>query len=413
MPPQPPPALEFPPLMIRALFVLSLSYCVYANEIRVDKAAADATGNPTISIKSSGNADVDRAVSDAILYADWFTPGAGGSTYALAVEYSATGQHDLVFRLSGGGKQLFAFRKNAATEVALKHVVHAAVDELITRTFPDAKAGPCHAKLAYVKERAGVKEIWLADFDGAGPRQLTYNQHLSVEPEWGPQGQFLTYTSYSLIANQVRLVDTSTMQQRTLSSERGLNSNASLSNSGKYAALCLSLNGEVDIYARGVVQDGKKRLTQNSKIVDTSPCWSPDDRLICFVSDRSGMRPTLYVMSANGGPAEKIMVDTNEAVSPDWCPLTNRICFAQRRGRSYRIGFVDMNLPRKQRVVEYAHDDVGGDWEEPTWAADGRHIVCARTVGGRTALFMLDTKFRTVRALKNFEGNDSLPALSP
>ena len=53
-----------------------------------------------------------------------------------------------------------------------------------------------------------------------------------------------------------------------------------------------------------------------------------------------------------------------------------------------------------------------GDWESPSWAADGRHIVCSRTLNGQKSLYLLDSYYKKKIALKNYEGNDSLPDFS-
>ena len=46
------------------------------------------------------------------------------------------------------------------------------------------------------------------------------------------------------------------------------------------------------------------RLT-DTPAIDTSPCYSPDGRFICFESDRGGTQQ-IYVMPATGGPAQRI-----------------------------------------------------------------------------------------------------------
>lgn len=411
LPPFSPHSHPDPSHMIRCCLLLCFALALHADNITIQKSAGSETGNPTLSLRFDGPQEVSAELQQALQFCGWFKLVPGDAVYDLQVSYRKAHQQQLEVRLHSAGNQLFGFRNEAQLSVASKELVFAGVDEVIKRQF--RVPGPCSAKLAYVKQLKSAKEIWLADFHGGSPQQLTYNGHLSVEPEWGPNGRFLTYTNYGMIGNEVRLIDTHAMTHRSISAEKGLNSNAAISNSGKYFALCMSADDEVEVYVKPISGKGRKRITKNAKIVDTSPCWSPDDRELCFVSDRAQVRPTLYVAPANGGTAERVLVDVIEAVSPDWCRVSNRICFALRRRGGYRIAYVDMSVPRKSREIQYAHELIPGDWEEPTWSRDGRHIVCARSHDGQRALYLLDTKFKTATPLQNFTGSDSLPAYSP
>ncbi|WP_062236180.1 alpha/beta hydrolase family protein [Fictibacillus sp. FJAT-27399] len=52
---------------------------------------------------------------------------------------------------------------------------------------------------------------------------------------------------------------------------------------------------------------------------DTSPRWSPDGKLLSFVSDRSG-KNQIWLISAEGGEAEQLTSNEGSASSPVWSP---------------------------------------------------------------------------------------------
>jgi TolB protein len=67
--------------------------------------------------------------------------------------------------------------------------------------------GVARTKLAFVSDRnsvrvAGtvenrqVKEIYIADYDGANPRRVTVSRQLNITPSWSPDARALAYTTY-------------------------------------------------------------------------------------------------------------------------------------------------------------------------------------------------------------------------
>ncbi len=45
-------------------------------------------------------------------------------------------------------------------------------------------------------DQRGIKEIYIADYDGANPRRITVNRSLNIFPVWSADGKAIAYTSY-------------------------------------------------------------------------------------------------------------------------------------------------------------------------------------------------------------------------
>ena len=65
-------------------------------------------------------------------------------------------------------------------------------------------------------------------------------------------------------------------------------------------------------------------------------------------------------------------------------------------GREYVIAICDPNNPSTEKIIASG----GGNWEAPTWAPDGRHLVCSFTSGSKTILYIIDTVLGLKKAIK-------------
>jgi TolB protein len=215
------------------------------------------------------------------------------------------------------------------------------------------------------------------------------------------------YTLYQSNATSVVLADMASNRQKRLSRFPGLNSGAALSPDGKWAAVTLSKDRRVDLFTISSETGQAARQVTNDLAAESSPCWSPGGNQICYVSDRGG-KPQLYLVSAGGGSSSRLLRESEETVSPDWSPVSNKVCFAVRQGGEYAVGVVGMaGGSRERKVVTNA----AGSWESPSWAPDGRHVVCSRRNGSRRELCMVDTWHGTFRAITQ-GANHSLPSWS-
>ena len=397
----------------KLLFCLILTFCCLVgicqdDQLRIVKTAK--SENPKLYIASfDGSKDVFNNLQDAIYYSDWFEIVTTNSAdFLLSASYREGSKARFIsINLTDANQNsVTKFQKKTTLDTDVTSLIHDSVDEMIRRVFN--RPGICSSKLAFVKKLNGAKEIWISEFNGANPKQFTHNNTISVEPSWSPGNRYFAYTLYEAHSMKVVLVDLTRGLQKRLTNFSGLNSGTQFSNDNQFAAVTLSKGKNVDLY---VINHTTGHLTQltHSTGAEASPCWSPDDQKICFVSDQTGGRPRLYLISASGGSYESLLRLPVECVSPDWSSVSNKICFALRKGRNYQIAYIDMN--GEDRVPEILVNSPG-DWESPSWAADGRHIVCSRTLNGKKSLYLLDSYYKKKIALKNYEGNDSLPDFS-
>jgi len=303
-----------------------------------------------------------------------------------------------VYKVSSRQRLLGKSYKAIAADA--RGLAHRVADEIVHAVT--GKKGMASGKIALVSNRTGRKELYVCDMDGKNVRQITKDRSIVVGPGWTPDAKNIVYTSYKRGYPNVYM----TGRGKPLSSHGGLNASGAVSPDGKSMALILSRDGNPELYIKSLRTGLLKRMTRTRRGNEASPCWSPDGNHIAYVSDTSGS-PQIYIISKNGGRAQRLTSTGSENVAPDWGE-NGYIAFSSRIGGRYRIAMANP-AAKSLRVLETDW----ADYEDPSWAPDGRHIVCSRTASYRSSIYLLDTLEDSPVALLSGSVDWYSPACSP
>ena len=299
-------------------------------------------------------------------------------------------------RASSGERLLGRSLKGALrAERRMAHQLADLVVEVVT-----GKPGMASAKIAVVGNRSGYKELYYCDIDGAHLKQVTQDKSIVVAPAWTAGGRSILYTSYKRGNPNIY----QTGRANALFDFGGLNTGAALSPDGRYLAVVLSREGNPELYIQEVSSGKLQRLTRTRSANEASPTWSPDGSKLAYVSDRSG-NPQVYILDIKRGSSERISRIGSENVAPDWGP-NGWLVYSSRQGGRYRVVIVDPQAPHTARTLPLDQ----ADYEDPSWAPDGRHIIASRTIAYRSAIYLLDTQEDPPIALLAGKGDWVSPA---
>jgi TolB protein len=335
----------------------------------------------------------------------WFDPVRGGGEIRLNGTTTSSGSDT---KTSGQ-----VIRLNDQTTLLSKSysgqsrvIAHRMADDIVQAVT--GHKGIASMRIVLVGNRTGKKELYLCDSDGGEVRQLTGEGRIAIGPNWGPDGNSIVYTSYMRDFPDVCRIDLNRNQRTSLANYSGLNTGASISPDGKDLALILSKDGNPELYIKNIRSGKLTRLTNSPRAAEASPDWSPDGSQLVYASDQGGTgRPQLYIISRDGGTPRRISNRGTENVAPDWGP-NGLIACASRSGGQYVIAVIQPSSGQMSYLVSD-----GADYEDPSWAPDGRHIVAARSIKYQSSIYLLDTVSDRPVALLQGSGSWYSPDCSP
>jgi TolB protein len=279
--------------------------------------------------------------------------------------------------------------------------------------------GVARTKIAFISDRnqqsvAGtvenrvVKEVYIADYDGANVQRITTSRQLNTNPAWTPDARGLGYTSFAGPASLpdifISYIYRGVRENPTRG--RGTNYLPAFSPDGTRIAFMSGRDNNPEIYVANIDGTNLRRLT-NHAAGDVSPTWSPTGTQVAFISDRGG-RPQLYVVGADGVGLRRLETGDGYVDRPTWSPAPfNEIAYtAQTSGSGYDIKVFDLatGMTRQLTFGE-------GTNESPSYSANGRHLAFMSTRAGRYQIFTIHRDGRGVKQITR-EGTNTTPAWS-
>ncbi len=293
---------------------------------------------------------------------------------------------------------------------------HTAADEIhqqqralrgIARTKLAFSSDRNREKVTGTVENRDVKEIFIADYDGANQRRITVNRQLNINPSWSPDARSLAYTSYRKGYPDIFIARIyEGIQNNPTAGSRGSNFLPVWSPDGTRIAFMSSRDGNAEIYVMNADGSNVHRLT-NHPGGDVTPTWSPTGTQIAFTSDRLG-RPQIFIMSADGvGTLRRITTNESYADRATWSsPPFNEIAYTALAGAGYDIKIFDL-ATSQTRQVTFGE----GSNESPAYSPNGRHLAFTSTRNGRVQVFTIGRDGRGLKQITR-DGNNYTPAWS-
>jgi Tol biopolymer transport system component len=236
-----------------------------------------------------------------------------------------------------------------------------------------------------------TRDIWVANLDGTGRRNLTRDAAEDTDPAWSPDRRRIVYASRP--------------------------------------SPCRGSGCRSDLYV--IDRDGSRRVRlTGTPQHERDPDWSPDGSRIAYTRwDQD--RPRVWVMAADGSGQRQLTTDPGS--DPDWAPDGNRLLYLHDGSNrplstinadgTGRRRFENLNVVRSAEwspdgtrialtmgdAVWIVNADGSGlrrlrqSASDPSWTPDGRHLVFTAYGAGATRpeLRRMDADGRNEIALRH------------
>jgi TolB protein len=305
-----------------------------------------------------------------------------------------------------GSNEVVGGKRYVGSTSVARLMAHRFADELVFRYT--GEPGIARTKIAYVSELGTARELFVMDYDGYDPRQLTADGFLNLMPRWSPDRRFLVFTTYRNRNTQdIDMIELATGKRWTLVAQGGLNITPVFSPDGNSLAYSSSHEGNAELYRLDTKTKAVQRLTTHAA-GDLSPSWSPSGRELVFTSDRSG-GPQIFLMSADGSNVRRLTFEGDYNAAPAWSPRGNWIAYVCRTPKKeYKLCVITPDGQKRLQLTT----GLGVD-DSPSWSPDGRHLVFSSTVEGKSQIYMIDADGKDLERITFTGTHNSAPSWSP
>ncbi len=223
---------------------------------------------------------------------------------------------------------IYTSYRSGSPQIFLSWIFEGRVVPNVTRESADAQAiapvvSPDGKRVAYSGDRGGNFDIWVANIDGTGARNLTGTLANDTAPCWSPSGLEIAFTSGRSGSAQLWVMDHEGLNLRRLSSVGNYNDACAWNPSREFAEIAYSSrleDGGFEIAVADLATGQVRQLTTGRGSCEY-PAWAPNGRHLIFSCNRGGTwqlaqidRMGSRMRTLAVGPGNSQMADWSQAV---------------------------------------------------------------------------------------------------
>jgi eukaryotic-like serine/threonine-protein kinase len=245
-----------------------------------------------------------------------------------------------------------------------------AVSIASTRGDMSAQFSPDGRRVAFVSDRGGTSEIWLADRDGSNAIQLTSMDAPSIDsPRWSPDGQTIAFDSNPEGQRDIYLVAAAGGKPRRFTTHPAIDILPNFSRDGTWIYFCSTRAGARQIWKMPAAGGDAVQVSDN---IGWAASESPDGAYV-YYTQSSGPEPSALWRLPTSGGQQRVKV-LEGVVMRAFAVLEGGIYYIDRPERETRLQYFDFGTGKSTMVSR----DLGEVRSSLSASPDGRTILYTR-----------------------------------
>ncbi|HJM52689.1 MAG TPA: hypothetical protein QGI07_01515 [Dehalococcoidia bacterium] len=195
-------------------------------------------------------------------------------------------------------------------------------------TEKNPKWSPSRDRIAFLSDRGDNFELYIMDSEGDSEQVAVGGDGERKAFAWGPQGKQIAYVSDHEGKDFIYVMDLLFNQKFRLSAIDAPQSLGSWSPDGEWIVFSVLSGDRQGIHRKNPGGVDEVQLTENA---DFSPKYSPDGKLVAFISTRDSEASEIYVMTDEGDDERNLTRKSGADFDFDWSPDSKSLVFVSER----------------------------------------------------------------------------------
>ena len=213
----------------------------------------------------------------------------------------------------------------------LKVGSHGRMERLIASDRQDLHAvySPDGKRVAFLSDRGGTQQVWVADSDGTNAVSLTTDAVMPAAPRWSPDGKWVAFAARPGGNVDIYATPASGGAVKRLTQHPGEDASARYSRDGRWIYFASNRTGRREVWRKAADGTGEEmRITRNGGWVSRE---SKDGQWLYYT--KFGMGPGVFRMKLPAGEEEKVIEADPESA---WALENDALYFADAGFDGYR-----------------------------------------------------------------------------
>jgi Tol biopolymer transport system component len=225
---------------------------------------------------------------------------------------------------------------------------------------------PDGSQLAFDFTSRGTMDVAVMSLGGGEPRVIAGERYDEAMPRWSPDGSKIAFLADAGEGQQVfwvpptggaapRIASTGFRYLDRFSALRALGAQPWSRDGRSLVFSRLEQDESAALYRIELATGEETRLTAPPLgVLDFRAAWSPDGERIAFHREAGGSA-RIFVVPADGGEAEGLLVDGRFDAGPSWTPDGRRLVFSSFRGAGLDLFDLDLETGAERQLTTGAN----------------------------------------------------------